>query len=801
MAYLADGATAKGTGAPFFWPALLFLTAFSAVSAALLKNVRALIFLLLCTAGILRMGMALRTEPLEQTLLEREYLSGAQIRGTVRSAECREGNLALVVSEASVNGQRVQYRVRISAKEERCSRIPEPGDTVQAVGKLSLFPEAANPGQFDFRLYYRGQGIRYRLLADYLSAEEGHGRRTPVEELSAAAGAFFRQGFGEICSEEDAQIYRALLLGDRSGLDEDLMKLFRDNGISHILAVSGLHVSLIGLTVYEVLRLAGAGYGFSGFLSAVLLLLYGRVTGFGSSVFRAVFMLLCRMCAAIPGRGYDMLSAWGLALLLLSACSPWLIFSSGLQLSFGAILAIGMTEEKEKEKRALVLLAGEREKKKNPSALRLSIAVQLFTMPVILWHYFRLPVFAWLLNLLVIPLLSWAAAGGIAAAGLWSISRWLGHPGHPGISGMLFRLACALTGPGHYIFALYRRICEAASALPLSGYTPGRPAPAAILLYYSLLLLVFYADEAGAARFGRTLPGRILRACSQPVIRAAGLGLALAVLLIHPVRGLDIWFLDVGQGDGVFLRTEDCVLLSDCGSSGERDLGEMRLLPFLQSMGVTHLDYILVSHGDEDHVSGILWLLTECAEVRADVLALPSAGRGDEAYLPLIRAAEERGTRVVWMQAGDVIRSGALTMTCLNPCGAGGSGNAGDRNGQSLVFLAEYRSFRMMLTGDIGFPEEERILREGSAAAGGLSVLKTAHHGSEYSTSEAFLRVFPPGLAVISCARHNTYGHPAEETLRRLENAGARILCTARGGAVHVWTNGRKMRYTQYRNK
>ena len=167
----------------------------------------------------------------------------------------------------------------------------------------------------------------------------------------------------------------------------------------------------------------------------------------------------------------------------------------------------------------------------------------------------------------------------------------------------------------------------------------------------------------------------------------------------------------------------------------------------------------------------------------------------------LENAAAERGMEVVWMKEGDKLRCGALTLLCMNPGKASGftsETGSPDRNAHSLVFLAEYGRFRMMLTGDIGAAEEERILRNEAEQRGMLSVLKTAHHGSGTSTSEAFLRTYRPGLAVISCGKENPYGHPAEETINRLRDAGTTILCTAWGGAVHIWTNGRKIRYTQY---
>ena len=808
-AYLADGATAEGTGMPFFLTALFFIAGAALPAAAYLRPAeriskkaagRILILFLLFLSGAFRMHGAMAKEPAEQLLEENGSRRGVRLLGLTDRVEEKNGKLTLLLSEVLIDGEQTASKVRLSVKEEDCSEIPAPGDRVLAIGMLSLFEEATNPGQFDFRMHYRGQGVRYRLLADRLSVSQRASPKSPAVQMAHPARAFLSRGFGEICTEEDAAICRALLLGDRSGLEDDLQKLFRDNGISHILAVSGLHVSLIGLTVYELFRQAGAGYAGAGFVTGLLLLLYGTITGFGASVFRAVFMVGCRIAAAIPGRGYDMLSAWGLALLLLAVHSPWLLFSSGLQLSFGAVLAIGILGDLEKEEHRARLFTGEEEKRQIPAPLRVSLFLQLFVMPITLWHYFRLPVLAFLLNLAVIPLLAYAAGSAICAVGLWSLSRAAMLWGCSGASAGVFRLARMAMGPCHYIFLLYRRLCEWTGRIPFAQLVPGRPSLWRIVLFYLLLWMAFgIGSRTGVPDEG--LWGRIRGPVSSRSGKCLCIIAALLILLWHPARGLDLWFLDVGQGDGLLVRTADHAILSDCGSSDVKNLGEMRLLPALQCLGTSHLDYILVSHADEDHVSGIRFLLEECRDVEADTLVMPAAGKGDEAYGMLENAAAERGMEVVWMKEGDKLRCGDLTLLCMNPGKASGftsETGSPDRNAHSLVFLAEYGRFRMMLTGDIGAAEEERILRDEAEQRGMLSVLKTAHHGSGTSTSEAFLRTYRPGLAVISCGKENPYGHPAEETINRLRDAGTTILCTAWGGAVHIWTNGRKIRYTQY---
>lgn len=272
------------------------------------------------------------------------------------------------------------------------------------------------------------------------------------------------------------------MLGDKSGLSEELRERFQDNGIAHILAVSGLHVSLIGQSVYSALRFWGISYGWAGLGASALLTFYGFVTGFGASVFRAVFMVEVSCLAAYLGRSYDLLSALSLSLILQAWQSPYLLFSAGLQLSYGAVAAIGLEteelrkvgkkrKEREEEKQ-------EKEKKKGYETLMLSLAIQLYTMPIQLYHYFTFPMLGIFLNLIVIPLLTYAAGSGLLALGIYSVALWeekwgewaeaaalrecfrlLGRSIRNTKIPEIFRIAAsACTGPGHYIFQLYEAL-------------------------------------------------------------------------------------------------------------------------------------------------------------------------------------------------------------------------------------------------------------------------------------------------------------------------------------------------------
>ena len=235
-------------------------------------------------------------------------------------------------------------------------------------------------------------------------------------------------------------------------------------------------------------------------------------------------------------------------------------------------------------------------------------------------------------------------------------------------------------------------------------------------------------------------------------------------------------FLDVGQGDGICLQTRQVVILSDCGSSDQKKLGELRLGPFLKSRGIKAVDYAIVSHGDQDHISGISWILEQEEGIVIRKLVLPAAGKEDEACVRLAEQAAFRGSRVLWMGKGDCLRMGDLSLTCLYPdIPKEGESGEEDRNEHSLVLWLE------------------KEILENTKALKPAEVLKVAHHGSRFSSSEPWLDALLPGQAVISCGEKNRYGHPHAEVLERLKKRGITVYDTRTCGAVELYTDGKRM--------
>lgn len=769
------------------------------------------LLLLSFLVGAVRMEAEKRPDSLERRLEMGEY-PGVLAWGQVSSVSERDGWYTLVLSGASVRGRGEvwnQKRVLVSVDEKKVPAVSGVvcGVEVAVRGCAQALAEATNPGQFSYRLHYRGRGIRCRIQADEIRVGEKNSASLAARQADALA-RFAGGTLDVLCEPEDAGVFKAVLLGDKSGLSGELRERFEDSGIAHILAVSGLHISLIGLSLYGLLRGAGAGYGMAGGAAGLVLVVYGMAAGYSPSVFRAVFMVLCSFLAAYWGRCYDLLSAMFLSLGLLALESPFLLWSGGLQLSFGAVLAIGLEQELQQRRHAAesaeavgrverggILKAAAR----LVENFRVSAGIQFYTLPILLYHFFAFPPWGLFLNLAVIPLLSWAAVSGILAvalyggavffrSGIFSSGFRAFEPIWRKIAEVLEMGALAAVGPGHYIFELYDSLCSWSLTLPFARILAGRPELWKIGVYYLLLgwrfWMLFHADR-----------NRGIASLSKGAAVAA---MAVLLLLVRPVQGFHVWFLDVGQGDGVFFQTKDAAVLSDFGSTQDRKAGENRLVPFLESQGVSSLDYVFVSHADADHMNGILWLLEKEPGIRVRRLAVPEAARENEEYERLLDAAGASGIPIIYMKRGERIQAGEISISCLNPPDPGPE----EKNAHSLVLKVSYQQFHMVLAGDIGMEQEEELCRSVLAKNPEdhrIFLLKVPHHGSGHSSSAEFLKRLSPRVSILSYGKDNSYGHPDPDAVDRIQAVGSRIMRTETSGAIHVYTDGRRVKIRTFR--
>ena len=682
--------------------------------------------------------------------------------------------------------------------------LPKIGSEVVIRGSFSFFREATNPGEFNLAKYYQGRQVGGIITQGSLLAQ-GSGHHGPAEALLALREHFAKR-LWQVFPSREAGILQAMLLGERTGLDAEIRELYQDGGILHVLSISGLHVTLLGMGLYRLLRRMGAPASVAAILSGTVLFLYGVMTGMSVSACRAIGMFLFRMLAILFGRTYDLLTAMAVMACSMLCLTPSRCMNSGFWLSFGSMLGVGAIlplwerfRAEDARERVIQGVPGERSRigkvltrlggaiwEKLCAGLRAGISVWLATLPLLLYFYYEVPTYATFLNLLVIP-----AMGPVLLCGFLAMAV-------PGL-GILGTVDVAA-------FALFERLCKGAVSLPWHAWNPGCPRPWQMAGYYLLLAAVLGGN--GLARRGKHAfgTGRI-----NLLLRHGMVLLVLPVLLLaiptHRMTGTV--FLDVGQGDCVCLRLENGqTWLYDCGSTSKNEVGKNILIPFLKHEGIRHVDGIFLSHGDQDHVNGVAELLLRAEKEGISIgwLYLPGTGSEAEEFAGILAAARAvPGLQISLLETGDELASQAakaekgraelrsgVSFLVLHPRKEEGlSGNEA-----SLCLLARLwgrnGEMSVLLTGDVEGDAEDALLEE--LRARGISrvtVLKCAHHGSKNSTTGEFLDFLDPRVTVISCGKNNRYGHPHEETLLRLSDAGCDVFRTDLQGCVTIRVDGK----------
>ncbi|WP_394921295.1 DNA internalization-related competence protein ComEC/Rec2 [uncultured Robinsoniella sp.] len=640
------------------------------------------------------------------------------------------------------------------------------GSLLNISGVCQEIKEPGNPGQFDLKKYYETKEIQMVLnKGKVLSAGRTYWH---IRQFLWDVRERFKRTFLQIANEENASVLDAMLLGDKKELDPEVKKLYQDNGIAHILAISGLHISMLGMALHKLLRKLGISWYLSAAAAGAIMSAYGLMTGFGVSTTRAVIMFLVYLLAGILGRTYDILSALALSAVLILTENPRYLTDAGFLLSFFAVLGVAVLAPLIRNTCSC--------KNKLLESFLVSLAIQLTTIPIVLYYYFEIPLYGVLLNLVVIPLMSLVLGFGIAG----------------GMAGLIFIPAgIFLVSPCYYILGLYKYLCAAVLNLPLAKIIVGKPDLWQMVVYYLLLLAICLIKS-------KQKSGEIFK-------WVWGTAFMMFLISRQPGSGMRITFLDVGQGDGICIQAPGGInCLIDGGSSDVKQAGSKRIEPFLKSRGIRKIDYLFISHMDADHINGIMELLEAYAlnlagenasGVSIRRLVLPKLAKKDEEYLEIEKLAKKNKIMVLYFQKGDKILNGRFSFSCLHPSQNSASE---DRNENSMVLQMEYKDFRVFFAGDVeGAGEEEMIDSKELKRA---DILKVAHHGSRNSTLDTFLDAVRPGIGILSCGKDNRYGHPHVELINRLKRAGVAYYATMDYGALEVSSNGRGMDIRSMKN-
>ncbi|HHU48332.1 MAG TPA: DNA internalization-related competence protein ComEC/Rec2 [Clostridiales bacterium] len=687
--------------------------------------------------------------------------SGMEIslQGVVTGApQIEEDRAIYVIQSTAVKVDDLIYpirtRIKVSVypdafgKETKIHNTYKTGDLLQVTGTVKEPSGPRNPKGFDYGSYLKRRGI-YNIVSakERNTALIGKGSSLSLDRILA----MFRDGSSEVLEQavggREGNFLKAVLLGQRWLIEPESEDAFTRTGLAHILAISGLHIGYLVVLLSIIQSVLRLRKGTALLFQAVILIFYCLMTGASPSVVRAVIMSLIYLTGKALGRKSDLINSIATAAFLILLIRPMDIQEISFQLSFISVCSIALLHQP--IQKAFKFLP-----KKISSLIAAGLSAQLGTLPLTAYYFNLVSPVSVLANILVLPVLGVVTAGGFLLI----------------LSGMVFLPAAAIAAiPIRFLCRLIFMVTDFAMGLPFSFFRVVSPSVFAIIIAYLLLWII-----------SRERPA-FIRHPSLVCMMLIAVFLAGKLLsgLTAP-RELKIVFLDVGQGDCCFIQTPDGKnILLDGGGQAGTEVGEDILLPFLLKNGIASLDLVVMSHGHDDHISGLLCVLDQLKT--AAFMEYPP-GEASPVYLELKKIVSEKGIQVFMADKGQSYCIGKETwLHVLYPEEKIASTlYQGNENNLSLVLLLECGDASVLFTGDIEKGVEYFLSKRMEKQA---CILKVPHHGSNSSSTEAFLDAVSPEAAVIQSGI-NFFGHPSPQTLERLEQRNIVVYRNDLHGAV-----------------
>jgi len=687
---------------------------------------------------------------------------GGEARGL--EPEDERARFLLDLERIWLDGREVRVRGRVRLTLVRPAILPEYGDRLRGTFTIRRPRGFLNPGGFDYALYLGTMGVGLEGWAregqglERLGRGEGH----RLIGLAYALRGRMVRAISQLLAPDRAALLAAITLGERSGIDRRVQEAFLGSGTYHILAISGLNVSLLAATVFIVLRALRVPRRMGAVLSGCLVTFYAALAGGSPSVVRAAVMADLYLLALILDREADSWNTLAVSAFLLLLWQPRFLFDAGFQLTFVATAAI--------------LVAAQRlpvDRLRPPwrwvaAPVLVSTAAFLGTAPILAATFHRVSPVALVANLPVVPL-----SGLLTGAGMLFALLAMVVPGSLGpFAALIGALVDLLVG----VAAWFAR-------LPFATVPVFPPSVPMMLSYYAAL------GAAAWAAGGR----RQLRwgAALASLLCVLLIGIRFAHLLT--TDRLRMTVLDVGQGDAILLELPGrrVVLIDGGGLFDDRfDIGGRVVVPVLLSRWISRVDVVVLSHPHPDHLNGLKAVLRQ---VRVGEVWDGGQRASAPTYVWLQETLRQQRIPHKILEAGHVTDAfHPVEIAVLHPpprlLRGSPRGPSSDVNSNSLVLRLRYRDVRILLPGDIEDEAERLLLDRGAEVS--AQVLKVPHHGGRTSSGPLFLARVRPTVAIVSAGHRNRFGHPHQETLERYRAIGARLFRTDLDGAVTVTTDG-----------
>lgn len=667
------------------------------------------------------------------TWTDRYTIRGDTVRGFVTTA----------------NGQKLYVTYRMKSPSEQEALIAESlaGRTFIAKGEL-VAPRAPNH-QFSFRMDAYIQSHRAQGIYEITSWQQQQSTHTLTTFLAAWRFALNAR-IDDLFPESLAPEAKALLFGNQQETEEEAQRAYVALGITHLFAISGLHIALIAWMLYELLLFLRVRKEVARLLLLIALPMYAVLAGGAPSVWRAVSFVELAIIAQMLKRPLPLLTIISVSCLAYIVMNPGVLFQIGFQLSYLASLA-------------LVMSASYLQRFSNfwMQSFVVTFVCQLLTYPLLLHHFYALSLSSFLANVVFVPLFSFI----ILPMNL-----------------LLFMLPEPLSAP---LFALYEPLRTTLQqfiywlgSLPYQAWVSGRPSILCIAIAYSCVVLTFLALEL------RKKWTVIATTVLLPIV------LIEAVTMLS-VRDVNVHFINVGQGDATLIEMpyRQHVMLIDTGGllrfdeetwqrGRDFEVGREIVVPYIKGLGISHIDTLVLTHADADHVEGAEEVLQELSigEVHVAPNSIEEASMKD-----FVTEAIKRHVPVREQQAGVAWHIGDVELLYMSPQHTQYEGN-----NSSLVLYMQVNNHRVLLMGDAEAAGEKDMLARYRTQLTNVTVLKAGHHGSNTSSEASFVEAAAPRVVVFSAGLNNRYGHPHKDVVARFEASQSYMWTTGEDGTLKI---------------
>jgi competence protein ComEC len=651
----------------------------------------------------------------------------------------------------------VKQPLKIQVILDEGSKV-EYNQEISISGELECFDFKRNPGAFDERLYMKTKKIDYKMFAKLIMAGQ-------IKKPSYIYRLHERLNdvYDAVLPQKEASTLKLMLLGDNKTLDPSIKELYQKSGISHILAISGSHISLLAVILFLMLKQVGLDNRINSVIVLAVLIFYCILTGNNVSAVRAVVMIGIVLFGNILYRNADAYTSIAASALVLLMNQPLYLFDGGFQLSFSAVIGIIILTPLF----CRIYFIPD----KIRSYIAATVAATMATYPIVAFHFYTVSIIGLLVNILILPFASLLVGFGLLV----------------GIIGLVSIEAAKFTcGIVYCILKLYEIICIIANKLPFATAVVGQPNIIVIIIYYTMLLLMTYYFYA---RYEQRRKIKKIVSITQISLFVTAL-----IIIVKP-KTLEIVYLDVGQGDAIAIHTADNKnMLIDGGGNirtavAQPNTGSRVLLPYFNYKAIRYIDTVFVTHPDGDHILGIIELIG-LINIKQIVVSNVCNMADNVLYLSLRDKANKYSIPLVEMGRQDKINLKDIKMECLYP-NQDMSIEQENWNLSSLVLYMKYKHNTFLFTGDIEKQAEIDMINNGGNL--NADVLKLAHHGSKTSSSEEFVNRTVPSYGIISSGENNAYGHPDKEVVERYKKKNTKLYNTAYEGAIIVRCNGKNI--------